>query len=434
MSLKLNERYPGRFNNPSPDYPGGSFKNRTTPVAKDGSYLEQDWANDKEGFFQSIIAAAGATPNGTVDKVGASQFFDCLLQLAQNQVAQAFPTAGTATALTLTPTPAISAYAANQRFSVKFHVDSGVNPTINASAKGAKSLKQYDSAGAKVAAKFAANQVGDIVYDGADFVLLTSILQRQQSFRGLARNWKALATGLSASIVCTADNVIVANAVGDTIALSNFSQTLNTAVTASATVNGMAPSVALAINTWYAVYVWYNSTTGVSRVTGDTSFTSPTAPASGFDMWAYRGSFRTDSSAANKFPLSYTQDDWNYQWKVAAGSNVPVMIQMAAGAAGNPSDPPTWANVGVGPFVSPVAKTLKGNLSVYNNGFGIVAPNNAYGGINQTTSAGAPFVAAIGESTRFAVSQTFSLKLESANIYYAASGTAPRLFVIGWSE
>jgi hypothetical protein len=57
--LKLNERYPGRFNNPSSDYPEGSFKNRTAPASKDGSYLEQDWANDREGFFQSLLAAAG---------------------------------------------------------------------------------------------------------------------------------------------------------------------------------------------------------------------------------------------------------------------------------------------------------------------------------------------------------------------------------------
>ena len=47
MSLKLNERYPARFNNPTAGYPQGSFKNRTTPTAKDGSYLEKDWANDK---------------------------------------------------------------------------------------------------------------------------------------------------------------------------------------------------------------------------------------------------------------------------------------------------------------------------------------------------------------------------------------------------
>lgn len=175
MSLKLNERYPGRFNNPSADYPGGSFKNRTTPDAKDGSYLEKDWANDKEGFFQSVLASAGAAPNGLVDKVGASQFFDCMLQLSQNQVAQAFTTAGTSTALTLTPVPAIPSYAAPQRFNVKFSVSSGLNPTLNVSAKGAKFLKQYDAAGAKVAAVFFADQVSDVMYDGVDLVLLDPI-------------------------------------------------------------------------------------------------------------------------------------------------------------------------------------------------------------------------------------------------------------------
>lgn len=78
MSLKLNERYPGRFNNPSAGYPQGSFKNRTTPDAKDGSYLEKDWANDKEGFFQSLLADAGIIANGAVDAVGASQLFDAM--------------------------------------------------------------------------------------------------------------------------------------------------------------------------------------------------------------------------------------------------------------------------------------------------------------------------------------------------------------------
>lgn len=84
MALKLNERYPGRFNNPSADYPQGSFKNRSSPTAKDGSYLEQDWANDKEGFFQSLIAAAVITANGNVDKVGASQYYDALQQVVRN--------------------------------------------------------------------------------------------------------------------------------------------------------------------------------------------------------------------------------------------------------------------------------------------------------------------------------------------------------------
>ena len=78
MSIKLSDRYPGRFNNPTAGYPQGSFKNRTSPVAKDGSYLEKDWANDKEGFFQSLLSSAGIVANGSVDQVGASQYFDAL--------------------------------------------------------------------------------------------------------------------------------------------------------------------------------------------------------------------------------------------------------------------------------------------------------------------------------------------------------------------
>ncbi|MGH9928348.1 MAG: hypothetical protein ACREA9_03860, partial [Pyrinomonadaceae bacterium] len=78
MALDLPARYPGRFDPASVDYPQGSFKNRTAPGALDGSYLEKDWANDKEGFFQSLMDEASLSPNGLVDKVGASQYLDAL--------------------------------------------------------------------------------------------------------------------------------------------------------------------------------------------------------------------------------------------------------------------------------------------------------------------------------------------------------------------
>lgn len=94
MAFKLNERYPGRFNNPSAAYPQGSFKNRTSPTAKDGSYLEQDWANDKEGFFQSLLSDAGVVPNGTVDSVGSSQFYDSLRQIVRGLIQDAAPIIG----------------------------------------------------------------------------------------------------------------------------------------------------------------------------------------------------------------------------------------------------------------------------------------------------------------------------------------------------
>lgn len=90
MSLKLNERYPGRFSNPTPEYPQGAFKNRSTPTAKDGSYLEKDWANDKEGFFQSLLSGAGIVPNGNVDAVGASQAYTALIKLIDDRANAAF--------------------------------------------------------------------------------------------------------------------------------------------------------------------------------------------------------------------------------------------------------------------------------------------------------------------------------------------------------
>src|SRR5690606_16680460 len=84
MALNLDERYPGRANGKTLAYPQGSFKNRTSPNSQDGTYLEQDWANDWAAFFQSLIAKAGFTANGDVDTVGASQYFDALIETVRS--------------------------------------------------------------------------------------------------------------------------------------------------------------------------------------------------------------------------------------------------------------------------------------------------------------------------------------------------------------
>ena len=81
MALKRNERYPSRFENPSAAHPQGAFKNRTSPTSQDGSYLEADWANDWSGFFESLLSAGGISANGSVDAVGASQYFNALKSL-----------------------------------------------------------------------------------------------------------------------------------------------------------------------------------------------------------------------------------------------------------------------------------------------------------------------------------------------------------------
>lgn len=85
MAINLDDRYPGRANGKTLDYPQGSFKNRTSPNSKDGTYLEQDWANDQLAFFQSLMSDAGLTANGTVDTVQASQYFNALMLAVANR-------------------------------------------------------------------------------------------------------------------------------------------------------------------------------------------------------------------------------------------------------------------------------------------------------------------------------------------------------------
>ena len=107
-----------------------------------------------------------------------------LADLIQTQTYTAFTTAGAAPNFTLTPSPAIIAYTPGQRFRVKFHAAGNGADVLNISALGSKSLKQYDSTGAKVAAVITANMLVDVEYDGVDFVLLDRlpIAHGQQKF------------------------------------------------------------------------------------------------------------------------------------------------------------------------------------------------------------------------------------------------------------
>lgn len=106
----------------------------------------------------------------------------------QNQSATAFTTGGSAPSLTLTPAPAITAYAANQAFRVKFSANSTGTDTLNVSGVGVKSLKQYNAFGNKVPAVFKTNQLSMVEYDGTDFVLLNRLPPNLQSGRSTGAN------------------------------------------------------------------------------------------------------------------------------------------------------------------------------------------------------------------------------------------------------
>ena len=96
----------------------------------------------------------------------------------QLQTFTAFTTAGSDTAYTLTPNPAITAYAAGQRFRIKFHATAGVIPTIAVSGLAVKNLKYYNYLGVKTscgATIIVANMLTDVEYDGVDFIVLDAL-------------------------------------------------------------------------------------------------------------------------------------------------------------------------------------------------------------------------------------------------------------------
>lgn len=109
----------------------------------------------------------------------------------QVQLATAFTTAGTSTAFTLTPAPAITANAANQRFRVKFNAAAGTTPTLAVSGLTALNLKYKDSTGTKRAitsTQVPINWTSDVEFDGADWVVLSvaGIAEIPQNIRSAA--------------------------------------------------------------------------------------------------------------------------------------------------------------------------------------------------------------------------------------------------------
>lgn len=84
MALILNDRYPGETRSPSPQYPWGSFQDRTSPTSTDGTKLQQDWSNDFFAFNWKLLKEAEITPNGKIDTVEESQYFDALIKVIKD--------------------------------------------------------------------------------------------------------------------------------------------------------------------------------------------------------------------------------------------------------------------------------------------------------------------------------------------------------------
>lgn len=430
MSLKLNERYPGRFDNPSADYPQGSFKNRTTPDAKDGSYLEKDWANDKEGFFQSLLEAAGVEASGDVDKVGASQFFDAMLQLKQAQAGVAFTTGGTATALTLTPSPPIEEYVPNQRFSVKFSTVSGVNPTINVSAKGAKSLKQYNGSGAKIAAAFVADQVSDVWYDGTDMVVLDPLPATASLpfnyFAGfsLANNSGAPNTTADVGVGSARDST---NTVDINLS-STVSGILQTSGSwAAGTGQNKLDTGAKANNSTYFVFAIRKTSDGTGDILFSLSPTSPTMPSGYSGFIRLKG--RLVTGIVGNIGSFKNRGNGRFDW------TTPV-VEVRAGPVAIGTTPITLAGLGVLPVIAEVQLMMRAD-----GGAGRLLPTDvtdAATGVVETDWTGGVIANAGGGSADESSSSAFRVATNTSGQInlHTNSGANVRYAIVttGWQE
>jgi len=92
----------------------------------------------------------------------------------QDQGGVFFTSTGSANTYVLSPSPAITAYAAGQRFSVNFNAANTGASTINISTLGAKSLVKGVST-ALVGGEISTNEIVDVIYDGTNFQIQGSV-------------------------------------------------------------------------------------------------------------------------------------------------------------------------------------------------------------------------------------------------------------------
>ncbi len=81
MAIIPQDRYPGGTVEGDAGYPHGRARNISQPGDGTGYPWEQDGINDTLGFQQALLSAAGITPTGNPDSVGASQYLDALKRL-----------------------------------------------------------------------------------------------------------------------------------------------------------------------------------------------------------------------------------------------------------------------------------------------------------------------------------------------------------------
>lgn len=231
------------------------------------------------------------------------------------------------------------------------------------------------------------------------------------AIQGAFKNLVASATGSSANVTVTVDEIVVESAANLYTTLRGVSLTIaGTSVGANALDSGT-----IAVSTWYSVWVIWNGTTTAGLLS--TSATAPTMP-SGYTHKARVGWIRTDSSG-NKYPLAFKQNGRNVRHIAAPATNVTALPVIATGTA-------TWPTAaGINNFFpSTTAKATFQFIGVnLASGYVYFGPNTTLPLVFMTNSfsSGAPFA------------QVVDMILESSNVYYGGNN-AMSISAYGWED
>lgn len=105
------DEFPGQVDLSDPTgYPEGKAQNIVTSGDGTGTPNNKLWVNDVFGFFQAALAAAGASPSGANEKVGASQILDALHATASKGRLVKFLTASSTLTINEGADDSVSAY------------------------------------------------------------------------------------------------------------------------------------------------------------------------------------------------------------------------------------------------------------------------------------------------------------------------------------
>lgn len=241
----------------------------------------------------------------------------------------------------------------------------------------------------------------------------------QASVVGLFSNLKASATGLSALVTITADELVVKSAANDYQTLRAVSLAPSLAASGA---NGLDTGVSAA-STWYSVWVIYNSATNIVAGLFSLSATAPTMP-SGYTHKARVGWVRSDGTA-NKYPLSFAQAGRRVQYQVAASGNITSPPLMASGVAGTVGT--TLVSVSTVNFIPPTAAEIIGLLYATSAQTSAVSPNSVAptpgnNGLNNSAPSGVT------------VQMQFNFLVSGAAIFWASNGANSSLNCSGWVD